>query len=305
MAERGARVASGGSQARTLPEIVTTPDELRRLRLEWTRSGQQVGLVPTMGALHPGHLSLVALAQRDCSTVVVSIFINPLQFGEGEDYLAYPRQLESDLALLAERGVQVCYCPTVDGLYPEGFATKVVVKAGGDLWEDARRPGHFAGVATVVAKLFASTGPCRAYFGEKDVQQVAVVRRLALDLDLGVEVVMGPTIRDRDGLALSSRNQLLSAAGRESARCLSRALTKAGEQFRAGVVRGVDLTRAAASVIEQEPGVELHYAGVVDPSDFQPVAVASADSRVLVAAQLEGVHLIDTSRLGSPLQLER
>ena len=300
MADPGAAWASGEAQAPALPDVVTSPEALRRITSEWTKSGDLVGLVPTMGSLHPGHLSLVARAQRECARVVVSVFVNPLQFGEDEDYLAYPRQLDSDLSRLADLSVQVCYCPTPETLYPKRFATRVAVDAGSDLWEAARRPGHFVGVATVVAKLFAATGPCRAYFGEKDAQQLAVVRRLALDLDLGVEVVECPTVRDSKGLALSSRNQLLTVRGRESALCLSRALIQAAEKFQAGVVQGDELAREAGSLIKDEPGVELHYAGVVDPSDFQPVAVASADSRVLVAARVEGVNLIDTSRLDCP-----
>ena len=250
MADPGAALSSRQPGAAVSPELVTSPDALRQLTLEWRKSGYQVGLVPTMGSLHPGHLSLVARAQRECAKVVVSVFVNPLQFGEGEDYRAYPRQLEADLSLLADLGVPACYCPAPETLYPKGFATRVLVEAGSDLWEAARRPGHFVGVATVVAKLFASTGPCRTYFGEKDAQQLAVVRRLAQDLDLGVEVVECATVRDHDGLALSSRNQLLTPQGRVSALCLSRALVAAAAKFQGGVVQGDDLARAAAMVIE-------------------------------------------------------
>lgn len=285
--------------------MVTTPDDLRRLTSEWTCAGERVGLVPTMGSLHRGHVSLVEAAQRECSKVVVSVFVNPLQFGVGEDYLTYPRQLEADLALLARQKVPVCYCPEVETLYPKSFGTKVVVEAGGELWEAARRPGHFTGVATVVAKLFAATGPCRSYFGEKDAQQAAVVQGLAQDLDLGVEVVVCPTVRDPDGVAISSRNQLLSKGGRVSARCFPRALIATCERFGSGVDRGADLAQQAARVIEQEPGVRLDYAGVVDPSDFQPVEVALSGSRILVAGEIEGVHLIDTCLISTPPALSR
>jgi pantoate--beta-alanine ligase len=282
------------------PEVVNFPQELRQLTAGWAESGDLVGLVPTMGSLHPGHLSLVAAARRECAKVVVSIFINPLQFGVGEDYLSYPRQLDTDLELLAEMGVDACYCPDVKTLYPEGFATRVVVDAGGELWEAERRPGHFTGVATVVTKLFAATGPCRAYFGEKDAQQVAVVSRLARDLDLEAEVSICPTVRDPHGLALSSRNVLLSEAGRRAARCLSQALIEASRQFAAGVTSGPELVEAAAQVITAESAALLDYAGVVDPGDFQPMVDVNEDSRVLVAAQIEGVHLIDTALLSSP-----
>ena len=283
-----------------MPQVVTTPGELRQLTAGWTASGQLVGLVPTMGSLHAGHLSLVTAAQRECDKVVVSIFINPLQFGAGEDYLRYPRQLDTDLEVLADMGVDACYCPAVKTLYPEGFATRVEVDAGGELWEAERRPGHFSGVATVVTKLMAATGPGRAFFGEKDAQQAAVVDRLARELDLGMVVTICPTVRDPDGLALSSRNLLLSVAGRRAARCLSRALAEASRQFTTGVTSGPELAAAASQLIEAESAARLDYAGVVDPTNFQPVSHAIAGSRVLVAAQVEGVHLIDTALLSSP-----
>lgn len=280
--------------------MVRTPGKLRQLSQGWGAAGEVVGLVPTMGSLHAGHLSLVRAAHRECTRVVVSVFVNPLQFGIGEDYLSYPRQLDADLELLADLGVDACYCPVRETLYPARFATRVEVDAAGNLWEAERRPGHFIGVATVVTKLMAATGSCRAYFGEKDAQQAAVVSRLAQDLDLGVEVTICPTVRDLDGLALSSRNLLLSTAGRRAARCLSLALTEASRRFATGVTAGQELVAAAGRLIEAEPDARLEYAGVVDPDDFQPLAVATAGSRVLVAAQIEGVHLIDTALLGSP-----
>jgi pantoate--beta-alanine ligase len=283
-----------------VPVLVETPQQLRTLTAVWRKADELVGLVPTMGALHAGHRALIAAAEKACDRVVVSIFVNPLQFGPGVDYPSYPRQLEADLEQLGQLGVDACYNPTVETLYPKGFATRVMVSAGGDLWEAASRPGHLAGVATVVAKLFAATGPCRAYFGEKDAQQVAVVSSLANDLDTGVEVVVCPTVREPDGLAASSRNQLLSPAGREAALSLSRALIKAGETFASGVVSGAELAQAAAKVIESEPRTRLDYAAVVDPVDFRPVDVASSKSRVMVAAKVEAVRLIDTAVLGSP-----
>ncbi len=284
------------------PILVTTPPELRSLTAGWRRADELIGLVPTMGALHVGHRALIETARRACDRVVVSIFVNPLQFGPGLDYPTYPQQLEADLEQLAQLGVDACYHPAVATLYPKGFATRVSVSSGGDLWEAASRPGHLMGVATVVAKLFSATGPCRAYFGEKDAQQVAVVSSLAKDLDTGVEVVVCPTVRDADGLAASSRNQLLSPGGREAALSLSRALIKSGETFASGVVSGAEISRAAAEVIESEPGARLDYAAVVDPVDFQPVEVARSESRVMVAAKVEAVRLIDTAVLGSPPQ---
>lgn len=286
--------------AATAPLVLTTPGELRDLTSGWTGSREVVGLVPTMGSLHAGHMSLVAAAQRECDRVVVSIFVNPLQFGPGEDYLSYPRRLDSDLRLLGDQGVDACYCPSPATLYPEGFATRVEVAAAGELWEAAMRPGHFAGVATVVTKLLTAAGPCRAYFGDKDAQQVAVVSRLASDLDLGSEVVVCPTIREPDGLALSSRNQLLSPPGRRAAVCLSRALVEAARSFARGVISGPELSAVAAQVIDAEVRARLDYAGVVDPVDFRPVVETKASSRLLVAAQVERVRLIDTALVGSP-----
>ncbi|MGA8427281.1 MAG: pantoate--beta-alanine ligase [Candidatus Dormiibacterota bacterium] len=285
-----------------VPILVTTPQQLRSLTAGWRSDDKVVGLVPTMGALHAGHRALIAAAEKACDRVVVSIFVNPLQFGPGVDYPSYPRQLEADLEQLGHQGVDACYNPAVETLYPRGFATRVLVSSGGDLWEAASRPGHLVGVATVVAKLFAATGPCRAFFGEKDAQQVAVVSSLAKDLDTGVEVVVCPTVREPDGLAASSRNQLLSPAGHAAALSLSRALIKAAETFEAGVVSGAELSQAAAQVIESEPGARLDYAAVVDPVDFRPVEVASSKSRVMVAAKVEAVRLIDTALLGSPPQ---
>jgi len=278
-------------------QVVPGPHQLRSLTAGWRCQGHTVGLVPTMGALHAGHLSLVRAARRDCSRVLVSVFVNPLQFGSSEDFERYPRQLDADLARLREIAVDACYCPTAELLYPPEFASQVTVEAAGDLWEVRARPGHFAGVATLVTKLFAATGPCRAYFGEKDAQQVAVVSRLALDLDLGVEVVVCPIVRDPDGLALSSRNTLLSEQGRRAALCLSRGISLARRRFAEGEDSGPELARLVAEVVGAEPYARLDYAGVVDPGDFSPVMRAQAESRVLVAVAVEGVRLIDTGVL--------
>jgi len=285
------------------PELLNSPRALRQLTASWRAAGEVVGLVPTMGSLHAGHLSLVGAAQSECDRVVVSIFINPLQFGVEEDYLDYPRQFEADLELLSEMGVDACYRPEVRTMYPDGFATRVVVEAGSELWEAERRPGHFTGVATVVTKLLAATGLCRAYFGEKDAQQAVLVAQLVRDLDLGATISVCPTVREPDGLALSSRNVLLSASGRRAARCLAASLIEASRRFDSGIISGPELAQAASEVIGAEPLASLDYAGVVDPADFQPLAQATGGSRVLVAAQIEGVHLIDTALLGSPPRL--
>ena len=208
-------------------EVVETVAGCRELLDRARAAGRVVGLVPTMGALHDGHISLMARARAECDVVVVSIFVNPLQFGDPEDIARYPRTMERDLVVCDETGADVVFVPSVREMYPSWPAppaTTVSVRGVSDAWEGASRPGHFDGVATVVAKLFTIAGPCRAYFGLKDFQQLAVVRRLALELSLPVEVVGCPIVREADGLALSSRNVRLSPAERQAATVLARAL---------------------------------------------------------------------------------
>ncbi len=200
---------------------------MRDIARGWRVDGSSIGLVPTMGALHAGHMSLVDAARRENDRVVVSVFVNPIQFVPGEDLARYPRSPERDLSMLRAAGVDAIYKPSVADMYPGGSSTRVVVHGVADSLEGAARPGHFEGVATVVTKLVAATSADRAYFGQKDAQQVAVVRRLASDLDLGVEIRVCPTVREDDGLALSSRNAYLSAPERMAAVCLSRALGQA------------------------------------------------------------------------------
>lgn len=234
-----------------------------------------VGLVPTMGGLHEGHLSLIGRAAAECATTVVSVFVNPLQFGPGEDLDRYPRDLDADVEVAAEAGADVVFAPPVEEMYPGG-APVVRVEVGGELgerWEAASRPGHFAGVATVVTKLFAVVGPCRAYFGEKDWQQLLVVRRLVGDLSMAVEVVACPTVREDGGLALSSRNRYLSAGERRAASVLYRALI-------AGSVSPDDPRTAMAEVVAAEPVARLDYADVMG-------------DRLLIAAWIGSTRLID------------
>ncbi len=261
-------------------------------------AGSSVALVPTMGALHRGHRSLVDCARRSCDRVVVSIFVNPLQFGPSEDYSRYPRRLEADLAVLAEQKVDVCYAPDVAAVYPEGFATQVhCALTGLSRWEGQLRPGHFDGVATVVTKLFALLGPCSAYFGEKDIQQLAMVRRLARDLDAGTQVVGCPTVREEDGVAISSRNAMLSWRGRRAAGCLPAAWRAARSAYSAGERDGQRLGQLAAAEVAREALAELDYAVVVEDVEFEPVERANSHSRLLLAATIEGVRLIDNALL--------
>ena len=272
-----------------------------RMRLDRARAaGRTVGLVPTMGALHDGHVSLLARARAERDVVAVSIFVNPLQFGDPEDIARYPRTLERDLAVCAEAGADVVFVPTVTEMYPSWPAppsTSVSVRGVSDTWEGASRPGHFDGVATVVAKLFSLAAPCRAYFGEKDFQQLAVVRRLVADLSLPVEVVGCPTVREADGLALSSRNVRLSPAERAAAVVLSRALAAGRDAVSGGAATGAAVGLAMRAVIAAEPLVRLDYAVAVDASSLEEAGAIDdpAALRLLVAARVGPVRLIDNS----------
>jgi pantoate--beta-alanine ligase len=264
-------------------------------------TGRRVGLVPTMGALHEGHLSLIARARAECDTVAVSIFVNPLQFGDPDDIDRYPRTLERDLFVCAEAGADVVFVPAVPEMYPswpEPPATMVSVRGVSDRWEGASRPGHFDGVATVVAKLFAVAGPCRAYFGLKDFQQLAVVRTMAADLSLPVEVVGCPIVREPDGLALSSRNVRLSADERAAATVLSRALAAGRAAVAAGECSGAEVARVMRQVVStEEELVHLDYAVAVDAATLLEVSELHdpATVRLLIAARVGPVRLIDNS----------
>ena len=263
-------------------------------------AGRTVGLVPTMGALHDGHVSLVARARAECDVVAVSIFVNPLQFGDPEDMARYPRTLERDLLVCAEAGADVVFVPAVTEMYPSWPtppATTVSVRGVSDRWEGASRPGHFDGVATVVSKLFAIAGPCRAYFGLKDFQQLAVVRRMVFDLCQPIEVVGCPIVREADGLALSSRNVRLSGAEREAATVLSRALAAGRAAVAAGARSGAVVARAMRAAAADEPRVQLDYAVAVDAVSLEEVGALEDHSavRLLIAAQVGPVRLIDNS----------
>ena len=263
-------------------------------------AGRTVGLVPTMGALHAGHTSLIARARAECDVVAVTIFVNPLQFGDPGDIAAYPRTLEHDLAACAEAGADLVFAPSVCEMYP-GWpappATTVSVRGVSDDWEGASRPGHFDGVATVVAKLFSVAGRCRAYFGLKDFQQLAVVRQLTEDLALPVELVGCPIVREPDGLALSSRNVRLSPSERAAAGVLSRALAAGRAALAEGERASAALCAVMRAVVESEPLVDLDYAAVVDARTLVEPAVVGdlAGVRLLVAARVGPVRLIDNS----------
>jgi pantoate--beta-alanine ligase len=257
-------------------------------------AGRTVGLVPTMGAFHDGHASLMRRARDERDHVAVSIFVNPLQFGPGEDLSRYPRDEDRDLSIAGQLGVDVVFAPTVEEMYPTG-RPEVTVDPGpvGERLEGAARPGHFRGVATVVAKLFDVVGPSTAYFGEKDAQQLAVIRRMVRDLSLPVEVQGCPTVREPDGLATSSRNAYLSPEQREAAGCLFLALSEAAQMARSGERDAASLVAAMAREIGATPEARIDYAAVVDDETFEEVSAIAGPARALVAARFGDTRLID------------
>ena len=258
-----------------------------------------LGLVPTMGALHEGHLALVRQARAANGTVAASIFVNPTQFGPQEDLATYPRNMERDLALLEAEGVDLVYAPAPEEVYPPGFDTWIDPGALGEKLEGAARPGHFRGVATVVAKLLNVIGPDRAYFGQKDGQQLAVIRQLERDLNLGVEIVGVPTVRDHDGLALSSRNAYLSGEQRKAAPVIYRALMAASELWKSGERDAEKLRAAARSLMEAEPMLEeIDYVSVADASTLEELDRIKGPAMVSTAARLGRTRLIDNILLG-------
>ncbi len=256
-------------------------------------AGQRVGFQPTMGALHAGHRANFARARRENGFLVGSIFVNPLQFGPGEDLDAYPRDLDTDLEVCAAEGVDLVFTPEERELWPRPPGVRLCVGELAERLEGARRPGHLDGVATVVAKLLNLVGPCRAYFGEKDAQQLAVIRRMVADLGFPNELVACPTVREADGLALSSRNAYLAPEARRAAPVLYRALEAGRAAWRAGERDPAKLERVAAELVETEPAVALQYLALVDPDSFAPVAAAEAGQVLAVAARLGGARLID------------
>jgi pantoate--beta-alanine ligase len=272
--------------------IARSVSELRRLVADWRGKGDSVGLVPTMGALHAGHLALVAAARARCRRVVVSIFVNPKQFGPREDFTAYPRPEADDLAKLAAANADLAFIPTPDEMYPEGFATTISVAGISEGLCGAHRPGHFDGVATVVAKLFTQVAPDLAFFGEKDYQQLMVVRRMARDLDLPVEVVGVPTVREPDGLALSSRNVYLSAEERRVAPRLQAVMREAAAAIVNGDAPSAVLARAVLWL--GEAGFAVEYVELRSAETLAPLSTTpTIPARLLAAVHLGKTRLID------------
>ena len=267
--------------------------------IAWRHAGDDIGLVPTMGALHAGHDSLVGRARRENQRVVVSIFVNPKQFGPHDDFEKYPRPFEQDRARLEALGVDAIFHPPVDQIYPAAFKTRVDPGPLGEVLEGKSRPGHFGGVLTVVLKLLNLTQPKRAYFGQKDFQQVVLVRQLVRDFALPVRIVVVPTVREADGLAMSSRNAYLDATQRRVAPVVRQALTEAARAFTVGETRPTELERLTTDRMAVAPGVVVDYVAVVDETTLSRPEQASPGSVLAVAVKLGSTRLIDNVVLGA------
>jgi len=278
-------------------KVLSSTTETQTLALELRAAGRTLGLVPTMGALHEGHLSLVRAARRENDSVVVSIFVNPAQFGPQEDLEQYPRDLRGDTRKLEAEGVDLVYSPRVAEVYPRGFQTYVEVEELGKRLDGASRPTHFRGVATVIAKLFNVTQPHRAYFGQKDAAQVAVIRRLVQDLNFPVQIIVCPIVREPDGLALSSRNAYLTPEERRAATVLYRSLHQTEARYRAGERSGKALRRVLLECLASESLVRVDYAAVVDPDSLLPLSKTEGRALVAVAAWVGRTRLIDNVML--------
>jgi pantoate--beta-alanine ligase len=279
-------------------EVCNGIDEMRAASRAARRDGKSLGLVPTMGALHQGHLSLVRAARDQCAVVVASIFVNPLQFGPSEDLAKYPRDLERDRELLEQEGVDFIFAPGVEEMYPAGAVTYVTVEGLSGKLCGRSRPGHFRGVTTVVAKLFNIVEPDRAYFGQKDAAQSTIIRRMVRDLNIPVQVVVCPIVREPDGLAMSSRNAYLDPPQRQAALVLHRSLMAVQERFDQGKHQVEALIEAGKRTFAQDPAVRLDYFEIVDPETLDPVDDLSRGALVAVAAFVGKARLIDNIVLG-------
>ena len=272
-------------------------ETIAAFRAARAKVSEPLGLVPTMGALHDGHLSLVHRARERCPVLAMSIFVNPAQFGPHEDFGRYPRPIERDLELAAAAGVDLVFHPSVDEMYPAGFATEVVVGEPAQRWEGERRPGHFRGVATVVTRLLLITTPQQAFFGQKDFQQLQVVRRLTADLAIPVQIVGCPIVREPDGLALSSRNVYLTPEERPYASALYRAIQAGRGRVAAGEQDADVVRETMEAVLRDTPGVTPDYVAVVDPATLEPLTRLTGRARALIAVRLGKVRLIDNAPL--------
>lgn len=280
---------------------LSTISDLRSWSRRQHAAGRRVGLVPTMGYLHEGHLALVDEARRRSDAVVMTIFVNPLQFGPAEDLARYPRDLPRDRALAVSRGVDALFVPSVETMYPPGSEVRVIPGATADRWEGAARPGHFAGVLTVVAKLFHLVEPDLACFGQKDIQQLTLVRRMVCDLDWPIEIIAVPTVREPDGLALSSRNAYLSSDDRMKAVVLSQALQAAHHAWCEGEQRAAVIESRMREELRRYPQIEVEYIAIVEPETLAPIVTVNGHTVVAIAARVGGTRLIDNISLAQGL----
>jgi len=275
-------------------EIIRVPSIMQDTARGHLVRSRTLGFVPTMGALHDGHLSLVRRARQENDLTVVSIFVNPIQFGPAEDFHAYPRDIEGDAGKLLNEQVDILFMPDSAAMYPDRFTTHIEVEQISGRLCGAFRPGHFRGVATVVAKLFHIVQPGRAYFGQKDYQQTLVIKRMTKDLDMDVEIIVCPTMRERDGLAMSSRNAYLSAEQRASATVLYRCLSGAAASLESGIIKLQDITKAMQDVLSNEPAVtDVQYAGIYDPATLEEMKETKDEVLLAVAVKMGDTRLID------------
>ena len=277
--------------------LISSIEAVRRETLLMAFERKRVGFVPTMGSLHDGHTSLIERAAKDNHFVVVSVFVNPLQFGDGEDLDSYPRSIEKDGQIAEKAGVDILFVPAVKDMYPSEIGTKVVVSKLSKLWEGASREGHFDGVATVVTKLFGIVGPCQAYFGEKDFQQLQIIRQMVIDLNLPVKVVGSPTVREADGLAMSSRNVYLSSEERLAAPILRTALDEGLNLVRRGERDPLVVMALMKQIVETEPLATLDYVAAVNAHNLQIPKILQAEIRLLAAAHIGKIRLLDNDGL--------
>jgi len=278
-------------------EVFDTPGALRAWSDGHRVAGRRVGLVPTMGALHNGHMALVDEARRHADVVILTIFVNPLQFNRSDDFDAYPRPIDDDLTICRAHGVDAVYAPVASTMYPAGFQTHVEPGALADVLEGAHRPGHFRGVATVVAKLFGAAAAHLAVFGQKDYQQLAVIRRMVADLDMGVEVIGMPTVREPDGLAQSSRNRRLSPGQRAAAVCVPHALQAVERALADGTLHTTALSALGRAVVDAEPLARFEHLEVVDAATLQPLDIVDRPAVAVIAVWFGDVRLIDNRLL--------
>ncbi|MFL2664517.1 MAG: pantoate--beta-alanine ligase [Dehalococcoidia bacterium] len=275
-------------------QIIESIEDFRKIS---HKKETKVGLVPTMGALHEGHLSLVRAARRENDIVLVTIFVNPTQFGPEEDFLQYPRNIERDLDLLKKEDVDIVLIPTVDEMYPDGFSTTVNIGKLSEKFEGQFRPGHFNGVATVVTKLFSICRPNVAYFGAKDAQQCAVIKKINKELNLGVEISVQPTVRDENGLALSSRNYYLSGSEKSTANLIFHTLDEMSKSWKNGNKNSKILIDQAISTLHSDQSIELNYLAIVDSEHFEEVDTPKYDDLIIIAVKIGSTRLIDNITL--------